>query len=67
MPNNALARSVAHYTQLARTPGWKEYCWSQVQQMAADDPTYATLPALLTEAMRGKAVARPLVRGNGAG
>ena len=54
MPNNALARSVAHYTQLAESPGWKAYVWHQVQQMARDDPqTFGTLPALLVKAMKG--------------
>ena len=54
-----LSAALEHYVQLARTPGWKEHCWHMVKQMAADDPQFASLPRLLTEAMRGKAPVRP--------
>ena len=47
------ALSLAHYAQLARTPGWKDHCWHMVKQMAKDDPSlFGTLPALLVAAMK---------------
>lgn len=50
---------LAHYTRLAGTPGWKQYCWHRVNELAAQNKEYAELPALLTQAMASVAAVRP--------
>jgi hypothetical protein len=50
-----LASALAWYTQLAGTPGWREYAWRRVNDMARDYPAvFGDLPRLLTEAMHEK-------------
>lgn len=48
-----LSTALAHYVQLAKSPGWREYVWHQVKTMAASEPAvYGQLPALLVAAMK---------------
>ena len=47
------ARVLAHYVALAAHPGWRQYTWARVQQMASECPElYSALPADLTKAMK---------------
>jgi hypothetical protein len=44
---------LAHYVGLAKEPGWKQYVWGRINDLATEHPeTYGELPKLLTEAMR---------------
>lgn len=48
-----LPAALEWYTHLARQPGFKEYVWHRVQEMAREHPSvFQDLPALLTEAMK---------------
>lgn len=44
---------LAHYVALAQEPGWKNYAWVRVKELARD-PTglYADFEQRLTEAMK---------------
>ena len=45
-------RVLAHYTALAREPGWKAYVWHQINAMARECPAlYAALPQQVTKAL----------------
>ena len=39
------ADTVAWYVSLAKQPGWKEYVWRQVNDMAKEDQLWEMLPA----------------------
>jgi len=44
------------YVKLAQSPGWKEYVWSQVQDIAKQhSDMHADLPARLVAAMKALA------------
>lgn len=44
---------LAHYLRLAANPGWRQYVWRRVQEMARECPDlYAALPTDLTQAMK---------------
>ena len=50
------ANLLAHYIRLASIPGWKEYVWHRVNELAKQHPSqYADLPPRLVEAMRNLA------------
>lgn len=50
-----LAQALEWYTHLARQPGFREYVWHRVQEMAREHPSvFGDLPAMLTEAMKKK-------------
>ena len=52
-PQAHYAQILAHYARLAAHPGWKQYAWQRVQQMARECPElYGTLPQELTLAVR---------------
>lgn len=44
--------TLQHYINLASSPGWKDYAWQAVKQLASQQPSlYKDLPAQLTAAM----------------
>lgn len=44
---------LAHYAALAKTPGWREYTWDRVKEIARDCPElYRDLPQQLAEKMK---------------
>lgn len=46
-------QTLAHYIRLGASPGWKEYVWKRVNDLARMDPTlYGELPAKVTLALR---------------
>lgn len=54
--NDPLSQAVKWYSHLASQPGWKEYVWRQVQDMAREYPAlFADLPELLTAEMKTRA------------
>jgi hypothetical protein len=43
------------YVHLASQPGWKEYVWHQVNELAKEHPSaFRDLPAELTQEMRSR-------------
>lgn len=38
---------LTHYLQLFRAPGFKEYTWARVKELARDNPLYRDLPERL--------------------
>lgn len=45
-----------HYTRLAALPGWREYVWARVKELARDCPElYGSFPALVTPALKSSA------------
>ena len=50
-----LKEATDHYTYLAKLPGWKQYVWQQINDMATENPDlYAELPNLVTERVRNE-------------
>ena len=50
-----LPQAVQWYAQLAGTPGWREYVWHRVNEMARDFPlVFGQLPELLTAEMKAR-------------
>ena len=39
--------TLAHYLMLFRRPGWREYTWARVKELARDNPLYRDLPEQL--------------------
>ena len=50
-----LKEATDHYTYLAKLPGWKQYVWQQINDMATETPDlYAELPNMVTERVRNE-------------
>jgi hypothetical protein len=48
-----LKESLDWYAHLSAQPGWKAYCWGEVQKLAREHPSiYWRLPELLVEVMQ---------------
>lgn len=45
------AQTLAHYVTLAQAPGWRQYVWHQVNELAKIRE-YASLPAQVTQAVK---------------
>ena len=45
------SETLAHYVTLAQAPGWRQYVWHQVNELAKM-PVYAALPAQVTQAVK---------------
>lgn len=58
MPFNPQAHRAAllqHYITMAQQPGWREYTWHRIKQMARDNPElYADFPTRITDALSTK-------------
>lgn len=51
-----LQQALEWYAELARTPGWKEYTWHRVKELARDHPSvFWRLPELLVQEMQRSA------------
>jgi hypothetical protein len=51
-----LKQSLDWYAHLAAQPGWKAYCWAEVQRLAREHPgIFWKLPDLLVERMQREA------------
>lgn len=44
----------AWYCSLARIPGWKDYTWHRIKELAKTDPMYESLPQRLVERMKSE-------------
>lgn len=51
------AETLAHYTRLAQVPGWRQFVWHEVTELAKSRD-YRDLPAELTQAVKSAALAR---------
>ena len=51
------AATLAHYVTLAQAPGWRQYVWHQVTELAKIRE-YAALPAQVTQAVKSLAARR---------
>ena len=45
------SETLAHYVTLAQAPGWRQYVWHQVTELA-EIREYASLPAQVTQAVK---------------
>lgn len=53
MNETTLQKMLDWYVHLAQAPGWKDYVWQRVKEMARDHPDlYRDLPALLVAKMK---------------
>lgn len=53
MSEITLQKMLEWYVHLAQAPGWKDYVWRRVKEMAQDYPDlYSELPALLVARMK---------------
>lgn len=45
------SETLAHYVMLAQAPGWRQYVWHQVTELAKSRE-YAAMPAQVTQAVK---------------